>query len=131
MGPSIPELLDRYPRRAGTPRLRRAIARPPAVTRSELEARFLCLVDDWGLPRPVTNFNILGFEVDCVWREHRVVVELDAFGTHGSTRAFERDRRRDRALQAAGWAVIRVTARQLAEEPDAIGADLVRLFGRT
>ncbi len=126
-GPAIPELLERYPRRSGTPKLRAITAAPLAMTRSELEARFLYLVDEWDLPRPRTNVTILGFEVDCVWPDRRVIVELDAFGTHGSSEAFERDRRKDRALKAAGWTVIRITARQLAQEPTAIRGDLARL----
>jgi very-short-patch-repair endonuclease len=44
------------------------------------------------------------------------MVELDGFATDGTGQAFERDRARDRALQAAGWRVIRVTWRQLHED---------------
>ena len=127
-GPSIPELLERYPRRAGTPKLRAVTGAPIAMTRSELEASFLYLIDEWDLPRPQTNLTVLGFEVDCLWPEHRLIVELDVFETHGSNASFERDRKRDRALQAAGLTVIRVTARQLTDEPTAIRADLARLL---
>ena len=127
-GPSIPELLERYPGRAGTPKLRAVTGAPIAMTRSELEASFLYLIDEWDLPRPQTNLTVLGFEVDCLWPEHRLIVELDAFETHGSNASFERDRKRDRALQAAGLTVIRVTARQLVDEPAAIRADLARLL---
>ena len=129
-GPSIPELVERYPRRAGTPKLRAVCATPMAMTRSELEARFLAAVLDWEIPRPQMNLNVLGYEADCVWPKQRVIVELDAFETHGSTFAFERDRERDRRLQAAGWVVIRVTAAQLASQPDAVRRDLTRLLNR-
>jgi very-short-patch-repair endonuclease len=128
-GPSVPELLDRYPRRAGTPKLRQLATQPLAITRSELEARFLYMLGDWGLPRPHTNLVVAGFEVDCVWPEHGLIVELDGFAIHGTRLAFETDRRRDRALQAARWTVIRITWRQLAEEPERIRADLARLLG--
>src|SRR5204863_5525897 len=46
---------------------------------------------------------------------HGLVVELDGHAVHGTRTAFERDRARDRAFQAAGWRVIRVTWRQLHE----------------
>lgn len=128
MGPSIDELLDRYPRRAGTPALRRSAAQPLGVTRSELEARFLHLLSEWGLPAPQTNVAVAGLEVDCVWPEQRVIVELDGFAAHGSRFAFERDRRRDRALQAAGWVVVRVTWRQLEDDADLVLADLRALL---
>ena len=88
IGPSISELLERYPRRAGTPKLR-ALGEPLAMTRSELEVRFLNVVAGWGLPRPQANVGVEGYEVDCVWRQAKVIVELDTFGTHGSTLAFE------------------------------------------
>ena len=126
-GPAMPDLFNRYRGRAGIPKLRAIMATPLAMTRSELEARFLYLIDEWDLPRPRTNVTVLGFEVDCVWPDRRVIVELDAFGTHGSSEAFERDRRRDRVLRAAGWTVIRITGRQLDEEPTAIRADLGQL----
>lgn len=102
-------------------------ATPLAMTRSELEARFLYLIDEWNLPRPQMNVTVLGFEVDCIWPEQRLIVELDIFETHGSTDAFERDRRKDRVLRTAGLTVIRITARQLDEEMAAIRADLARL----
>lgn len=75
----------------------------------------LALLDDHGLPRPETNTVVEGFEVDAAWREAKLIVELDGFATHGTRKAFERDRKRDRRLQAAGWRVIRLTWQQLAE----------------
>lgn len=125
-GSSVAELVDRYPRRAGTPKLKDLINRPLPFTRSDLEAHFLSLIDSWGLPRPDINTNIAGHEVDTAWRDKRIIVELDTFETHGSSFAFERDRRRDRALQAAGWTVIRVTGEQLEER--ALRADLAALL---
>jgi very-short-patch-repair endonuclease len=74
------------------------------------------------------NTTIDGYEVDCVWPEQRLIVELDGFDTHRTTFAFERDRARDRRLQAAGWTVVRITWRQLVDEPEAIRADLTRLL---
>ena len=129
-GPSIQELLDRYPRRAGTPKLRRLATEPLAVTRSELEALFLYLISSWSLPAPQMNTGVEGYEVDCVWPQHSLIVELDGFETHRTSAAFERDRERDRRLQAAGWTVIRITWRQLTAEPGAVRADLARLLSR-
>jgi very-short-patch-repair endonuclease len=128
IGPSIPELVERYPRRAGTPKLRTIAAKPLAMTRSEVEALFLHLIDEWALPRPQMNISINGYEVDCVWIEQRLIVELDVYATHGSRQAFETDRLRDRALQLAGWTVIRVTDRQLAAEPAEVRRDLEKLL---
>jgi very-short-patch-repair endonuclease len=52
------------------------------------------------------------------------VVEVDGFAYHAGRAAFERDRARDADLQAAGLRVMRVTWRQLVEEPEAVAARL-------
>jgi very-short-patch-repair endonuclease len=70
-------------------------------------------------------------EADCVWRAPRVVVELDGYASHGTRAAFDRDRARDRALQAAGWRVVRITWRHLHEERDDLVAELRALLGAT
>ena len=91
---------------------------------SELEARFLAFLRAYRLRLPQTNVLVDGFECDCVWREQRVIVELDSRTFHDTAAAFEQDRSRDRALQVAGWRVVRVTWRQLNAEADALAADL-------
>ncbi len=98
------------------------------ITRSELEDRFLAFLDDAKIRRPETNVLIEGLEVDCVWRDKRVIVELDGRATHETPRAFERDRERDRILQAAGWRVVRLTWRQLTRDGEAVERDLRELL---
>jgi very-short-patch-repair endonuclease len=61
---------------------------------------------------------------DCLWRSQGLIVELAGRATHATSAAFEHDRARDRILQAAEWRVIRVTWRQLHEEPAALAEDL-------
>jgi very-short-patch-repair endonuclease len=131
---SLDRLLLRYPRHPGNRAVRAALRKRrqgATVTRSELEEQFLRLVDGAGLPRPEVNVLIEGFEVDALWRRPRVVVELDGRSTHDTATAFERDRRRDRALQVADWRTIRITARQMADDPPALVADLERLLADT
>ncbi len=118
-------LLERHDRRRGTASLKAAVREGlrPLVTKSELERSFLALVERAGLPLPDTNvwLDVGGdpIEVDCVWREARVIVELDSRAWHLTTEAFERDRERDRRAQAAGWRPIRITDRALTREPAA------------
>jgi hypothetical protein len=52
------------------------------------------------------------------WPGKRLIVEIDSLAHHGDARAFEGDRRRDAALVAAGYRVIRVTWTQLVRERD-------------
>jgi hypothetical protein len=131
---SLDRLLQRYPRRKGTRAIRAVLHKRrqgATVTRSELEEQFLALVDSGGLPRPEINVLVEGLEVDAVWRERRVVVELDGRSTHRTVAAFERDRERDRILQVAGWRPIRLTARQLTADPAALIADFRALLAAT
>ena len=128
---SLPDLLDRYPRRPGTPAIRRLLEQQcvtPTPTRTELERLFLTLLDAEHLPRPLVNERLGEIEPDFRWPDHRLVVETDGFEFHGTRDAFERDRARDRALQAAGWRVIRVTRRQLETEPREIAAAIRALL---
>jgi very-short-patch-repair endonuclease len=101
------------------------------ITRQELEARFLDLLRAAALPLPATNLIVEGLEVDCAWPGARLIVELDSRTHHGTADAFERDRRRDRVLALAGWRVIRVTWRQLHDEPEALARDLRALLATT
>ena len=98
----------------------------PRRTRSEAERELLTLVRAAGLPPPETNTTIAGLEVDALWREQRLAVEVDGYAFHGHRIAFERDRRRDIAMATAGIATIRVTWRQLHDEREAVVAALVR-----
>jgi very-short-patch-repair endonuclease len=119
-------------RSRGARNLRAALATlapaAPDITRSELEERFLALVADAGLPRPRVNAVVADHEVDFLWRRQRLVVETDGAATHLTSTAFEEDRRRDAALQVAGFRVVRFTWRQITEDPRAVAATLRALL---
>jgi hypothetical protein len=87
------------------------------VTRSEMENRFIALCDAHGIPRPRVNSHVEGEEVDFVWRDERLVVEVDGYRYHRSPSKFETDRERDVMLAVAGWQVLRFTWTQLTERP--------------
>ena len=112
--------------RPGAPLLRRLCAPSgaPARTRSAAERRFLRLIRSAALPQPEANVLLGNLEVDFLWREQRLIAEIDGFEFHGSRRSFEADRARDAGLQAAGWRVVRVTWRQITEAPTAVVANL-------
>jgi very-short-patch-repair endonuclease len=122
--PSLNEQFSRYPHHRGTAALKEAIRPGPAFTRSEAERRALDLIRRAGLPAPEVNQRVEGFEVDLLWRAERLVVEIDGYAFHSMRSSFERDRRRDQALVAAGWRVVRVTWRQLTERPEAVAVML-------
>jgi hypothetical protein len=77
-----------------------------AETRSVLEQRFLVLCEGAGLPVPEVNPTIAGIEVDALWREQRLVVELDGHQAHSYPAAAERDRDRELRLRSSGYRVL-------------------------
>jgi hypothetical protein len=133
---SIPALLDRYPRHRGAAIVARCLERlqddPGGRVRSPLEELFLPFLDAHHVPRPRLNAWLsVGeerFQVDCFWPGAWLVVELDGFKAHGTKRAFRKDRRRSRRLEAHGFTVIRITEDQLLDEPADVVADLRALY---
>ncbi|MDP9293551.1 MAG: DUF559 domain-containing protein [Actinomycetota bacterium] len=117
---------EQFTRHRGAKALRAVATRhdAPALTRSEAEIRVLALVEAARLPRPAGNVRLHGYEVDLLWRPERLVAEVDGYAFHSTRAAFERDRRRDAELQTAGYRVLRVTWRQIVEEPEALVATL-------
>jgi predicted transcriptional regulator of viral defense system len=107
------------------------------ATWSEFEERFLALCRAAGVPEPEVNGWVVlddgepAIRADFVWRAQRVVIETDGRRFHSSRWAFETDRRRDQRLTLAGWRVVRLTWRQLNEEPRRIEALLAGLLGQT
>jgi very-short-patch-repair endonuclease len=88
-----------------------------------------------GLPDPEVNAWLLpddgpAVRIDFIWRAQRVAVETDGHETHRTRQAFERDRRRDQRLAAAGWRPIRVTWRQIMRTPEQVSATLAALLKR-
>jgi very-short-patch-repair endonuclease/predicted transcriptional regulator of viral defense system len=121
------ELLARYPHRRGAATLRMVLgADNPGLARSEAERLFRTFVREGGLPEPEVNVVIGGFEVDFLWRDQRLIVEVDGAAYHSTSDRFETDRRRDRTLVAAGYRVIRVTWWQIKHERIALAVQLAR-----
>jgi very-short-patch-repair endonuclease len=135
---SLPDLLERYPGKRGSRKLRFALQRlkeePPARKRSKLEERFAPFLRRHRLPLPRFNdWILLGpkrFLVDCHWPHLHLIVELDGWEGHSSRSAFQDDRARDRVLHAAGFSVIHITWSQLDVEPVAIASDLRQMLLR-
>lgn len=134
---SLPHLLERYPRKRGSRKLRLALRRlrrePPGRRRSKLEERFARFLRHRRLPLPRFNdWILLGakrYRADCHWPQLRLIVELDGWAGHSTRSAFQDDRARDRALHAAGFTVVHLTWNQLEDEPEEVAADLRRLLG--
>lgn len=97
-----------------------------AAAESELERRFLLLIEAAGLPIPELQATIEGLRVDALWRRERLIVELDGHATHANPRANEEDRRRELVLRRAGFRVCRYTWQQVTRDGDQVIDDLTR-----
>jgi very-short-patch-repair endonuclease len=115
----IDSVLERAGGHPGRARLARvAGVRTHSRTESPPEEELLTLIRAAALPEPQTQANVLGYRPDFYWPELRLVVEVDAHGTHGSPARFEADRRRDaRLLTEAGIVVIRLTKAMIDDRP--------------
>ncbi|MGY1742290.1 MULTISPECIES: endonuclease domain-containing protein [unclassified Blastococcus] len=131
------------------PELRRELARRPelpgraalfdllgmvaAGARSELEIwGMLHVTEVPGLPPCRRQHRVLfphgHADLDAAWPEARLAVELDGAAFHGSPEQREHDLRRDAALAAAGWLVLRFSYRRLTREPDACRAQIAAVY---
>jgi very-short-patch-repair endonuclease len=131
---AIEGVLEAGGKRRGAPALRRVIEewRPVAETaryatvRSLFEAKLLPLVAAAGLPIPRINAPVRTaervLEVDLLWDDERFVVEADSRRHHATEVAFERDRKRDLDLLEVHYEVLRVTWRQVEDEPERVFA---------
>jgi Transcriptional regulator, AbiEi antitoxin/Protein of unknown function (DUF559) len=126
----LDELLVRHPRHPSTSRLMPFVQARGGPTRSEFEDRFTAFAREYGLPTPVTNTRLLGFEIDALFPEHRLIVELDGWDFHSDRGSFESDRDRDAELLAAGYQTIRITWERLKSQPAREAARLRAILER-
>ena len=101
-------LLTRYPGRRTSP-----LTPERGATRSHLEDHFTRFLNRHQLPLPERNQTIAGHEVDAVYRQQNLVIELDSRQFHTTPNAFEQDRDRDADLLDAGFPTLRITDHRL------------------
>ena len=94
------------------------------LTDSELERWFLPIARRARLPPPETRVWLRGFRVDFIWRAFGLVVETDGGRFHRTAIQQTRDRRREHALGAAGYYLLRFTHHQVRYEPAHVASTL-------
>ena len=129
------DVVDRAGGHRGRGRFARAIGREPKLTRNALERRFLALVRGAGMTVPIVNepLDVVGhpgIKPDFHWPAERVIVETDGRETHLTRAAFQADRRRDAALAADGYIVLRFTWADVRDQPAVIVDRLRAVFAR-
>ena len=132
---SVSELRDEVSRRpalSGRRGLSRLIDLVAQGCQSELEIwgvrNVLCgpgmphVVHQHPVPLPWGTVHL-----DAAVPELKVAIELDGAAFHGSAAARERDTRRDAALAARGWVVLRFSYRRLTHDPEGCRREIVEV----
>jgi hypothetical protein len=97
-----------------------------SITESQLEDRFLRLVQRYGLPEPVAQYEVCDSSqrfvarVDFAYPQAAVVIELDGAAFHMDRASFQRDRDRQNGLLLMGFTVLRFTYWDLADRELAV-----------
>ncbi|HET6832163.1 MAG TPA: DUF559 domain-containing protein [Solirubrobacterales bacterium] len=129
--PALVALCDSSPGRKGTGVLRRlALEQRGAVerTKSPPETAFLSLCLAHGLPEPLVNSVLHGYEVDFYWPQARLVVEIDTYTYHRSWAQRQRDLERDADLQVRGEQVLRFTRERVERAGGAVAGQVASLL---
>ncbi len=123
--------LNDYPGVRGVGPLRSLMgARIFLLTDSELERRFLRIVEKARLSCPLTQHDVGGFRVDFFWPDLGLVVETDGLTYHRTPSQQARDRVRDQAHLAAGLTPLRFTHAQVRYESAYVIETLALLMSR-
>ncbi|HEX6589773.1 MAG TPA: type IV toxin-antitoxin system AbiEi family antitoxin domain-containing protein [Longimicrobiales bacterium] len=126
-------LPERHRGRPGIPTVRALVDRiaEPSLTRSEAERRFLALIRRARLPTPQANVPVEEFEVDFLWPDHDLAVEVDGYRYHGSRVRFEADRQRATRLASLGIHVVPLTWRQIVDDELVTAVQLAQALTRS
>jgi Protein of unknown function (DUF559) len=123
---AIARVLARNPTAPGTRRLAEALTEEVPFTRSDLEHATLELFRSFSLPEPDTNAWVSDgeklVEVDFLWREFGLIVEVDGWRYHRSRWRLRQDAAKTAALRAQGWHVIRFSEFEISGTPAQVAA---------
>jgi very-short-patch-repair endonuclease len=86
---------------------------------------FILICEDHRIARPLVNRPLAGLEADFHRPDHRLVVEVDGYETHGGRPAFHDDRRRGIRFRRAGFELIRFSASDVEHEPHEVAQTIV------
>ena len=121
--------------RTGVVKLEAAIDRLPASwerLESGPEIALTRVLHNAGLPAPVVQYGLvvegLRLRIDLAYPASKLAIEYDGVDVHTRVDRFVSDRRRQNALTAAGWRVVRVTGADLRDRPHVVVANVRALL---
>lgn len=97
-----------------------------AHTRSDGEVDLLLFCETHDIPIPEVNVYVHGHLIDALWREQRLVVEVDGHEGHHTPAQLYANHQRDLILRSRGLVVLRYAKRQFKQAPQAVAADVLR-----
>jgi Protein of unknown function (DUF559) len=100
----------------------------PGKTDSDLEDDFFELCSRYHVPLPEKNARVGRFRVDFLWRQERLIAEVDGYIYHRGRQAFRDDRERDIELELRGLTVVRFDDTRIGDNPGGIADDLLKLL---
>jgi very-short-patch-repair endonuclease len=120
----------------GTPQLRRLAELSARGSLSAAEDVFHGILTSGGLVgwranAPIVLAGRVVAVADVLFEDHRLVIEVDGWRSHGSRSAFQRDRATQNALVAAGYTVLRFTWADLRERSDHVLRTVQQALART
>jgi very-short-patch-repair endonuclease len=129
---ALKAVLKRNPGRRGAARLAAVLGDDSArgIARSRAERAFRKLIRDAGLPAPLVNQPLGPYVPDFMWREQRLIVEIDSYGFHGGPGGFQTDHEKDLVYRDAGFDVLRPTRNHVVHEPARVLVRVVRALER-
>lgn len=124
-GLPFPELLAAFQRGVGThgwARARELVVEAADRADSRAERRLVAHLRRAGLTGFVLGWPFGPWRVDVAFVPERLAVELDGWAFHSDPTRFRADRRKQNALVAAGWTVLRFTWQDVRDRPgDTVG----------
>jgi very-short-patch-repair endonuclease len=112
--------------RHGSPAARRLLQAADDGARSEAERLLISLMTAAGIRGWKANQLVAGYEVDFVFDDAKVAIEIDGLAFHSDADDFQRDRIKQNAIALAGWQVLRFTWLDLTEYPERVIATIRR-----
>lgn len=97
--------------------------------RSVLEGEFRLMRAEQKLPPPLFNQRVGEYEVDVLWKEARVIVELDGRKFHNDAFAMNQDSKKTKDLRRMGYRVLRFTWNDVVERPAWVAEQIRRELG--
>lgn len=120
--------MGRRQKAPGAAKLRAIMEGDVKVVLSKLEAKFLKLLKDEGLPLPDTNKRIGARRVDFHWTSPQVTVEVDGYRYHRSRHAWDKDYARALEARARGDEFRRYSHEDVTKRGRLVRQDLRRLL---